>query len=131
MEFTDSGMRVITCYSRCKHLSNHLFYCSRRSQHWVSKASKCHHVSASRFMVLQKFRVTDCQRKFSHELFFLYYSYFSLQYMVDGQVETYATLKDGNFEFIQNATVIYPGHTTTRPPDVVAKYGRLKITNIS
>ena len=45
--------------------------------------------------------------------------------MVDGQVITYATLKDGHFEFMDNATdIVYLGHTTTKPADVVAKYGK-------
>ncbi|KAI9491860.1 periplasmic binding protein-like I [Zychaea mexicana] len=48
--------------------------------------------------------------------------YFGLQYMVDGQVVTYATLKDGYFEFMDNTTIIYLGHTTTHPVDIVAKY---------
>ncbi|KAG2220592.1 hypothetical protein INT45_002614, partial [Circinella minor] len=49
--------------------------------------------------------------------------YFGLQYMLDGQVITYATLKDGHFEFMDNGTeIIYLGHTTTKPADVIAKY---------
>ncbi|KAI8394060.1 periplasmic binding protein-like I [Radiomyces spectabilis] len=48
--------------------------------------------------------------------------YFTLQYMLNGSVVTYATLKNGSFEFTPNVTILYPGGTDQRPDDIVAKY---------
>ncbi|KAG0182904.1 Metabotropic GABA-B receptor subtype 3A [Apophysomyces sp. BC1034] len=47
--------------------------------------------------------------------------YFELQYMLNGSVVTYATLKEGIFEFVNDTTIIYLGHTTNKPEDVVAR----------
>lgn len=47
--------------------------------------------------------------------------YFGLQYMLNGSVVTYATLKNNYFEFLSNTTILYPGHTTHKPSDMVAK----------
>lgn len=53
-------------------------------------------------------------------------SYFALQYMVDGSVVTYATLKNGTFEFEDNS-VLYLGHTNVRPRDSVQRYRTFKM----
>ncbi|ORY96447.1 periplasmic binding protein-like I [Syncephalastrum racemosum] len=47
--------------------------------------------------------------------------YFGLQYMLNGSVVTYATLKNNYFEFLPNTTILYLGHTTQKPDDMVAK----------
>ncbi|KAL1930958.1 hypothetical protein VTP01DRAFT_10095 [Rhizomucor pusillus] len=48
--------------------------------------------------------------------------YFSLQYMLEGSVVTYATLMDGNFSFVNDTPIIYLGHSLKKPVDMVAKY---------
>lgn len=54
--------------------------------------------------------------------------------MLNGQVVTYATLKGGDFEFVDNTTVLYLGHTTTKPADMVDKQGKSRdahsVTNL-
>ncbi|KAF7731952.1 Metabotropic GABA-B receptor subtype 3A [Apophysomyces ossiformis] len=47
--------------------------------------------------------------------------YFELQYMLNGSVVTYATLKEGVFEFTNDTNIIYLGHTTEKPADMVAR----------
>lgn len=46
--------------------------------------------------------------------------------MVDGSVVTYATLKNGTFEFEDNS-VLYLGHTNVRPRDSVQRYRTFKM----
>lgn len=56
-------------------------------------------------------------------------SYFALQYMVDGSVVTYATLKNGTLEF-ENNNVLYLGHTNIRPRDSVQRYRKSQMADI-
>lgn len=52
------------------------------------------------------------------------YSYFQILYMLNGSSVPYATVKLNEFEFIPDTEIIYLGHTTQKPMDMIPRYGK-------